>query len=97
MQILKRILIISLVAATCVVTASASTVNYTYDDLGRLKTVDYGGGKIVTYDYDAAGNRTLHKVEGPGLTSDPNAGGGVIVLPISGFIIIPLPGSVVGN
>ncbi|PHR54833.1 MAG: hypothetical protein COA47_14810 [Robiginitomaculum sp.] len=79
------------------VAASASTVNYTYDELGRLKTVDYGGGKLVTYDYDAAGNRTLHKVEGPGLISNPNAGGGVVVLPISGFIIIPLPGSVVGN
>jgi len=79
------------------ITTSASTVNYTYDDLGRLKTVDYGSGKIVTYDYDAAGNRTLHKVVGPGLTSDPNATGGVVVMPISGFIVLPLLGSVVGN
>ncbi len=97
MKILKKILMTTALSIAWMVTASASTVNYTYDELGRLKTVDYGGGKLVTYDYDAAGNRTLHKVEGPGLTTAPNAGGGVVVLPISGFIIIPLPGSVVGN
>ncbi len=36
--------------------AQARTVNYTYDDAGRLVAVDYGGGKIIVYTYDNAGN-----------------------------------------
>lgn len=37
--------------------AHAQSTTYTYDELGRLKTVTYPGGTVVTYDYDAAGNR----------------------------------------
>ncbi|HEY7641635.1 MAG TPA: Calx-beta domain-containing protein [Steroidobacteraceae bacterium] len=33
-------------------------VTYTYDDLGRLRTGDLGGGVKIDYQYDAAGNRT---------------------------------------
>ena len=36
----------------------AGSVNYTYDVLGRLKTVTYSNGVVITYSYDAAGNRT---------------------------------------
>jgi len=32
------------------------TVIYTYDDAGRLVSVDYGEGYGITYTYDAAGN-----------------------------------------
>ncbi len=32
-------------------------VSYTYDALGRVLTVTYGGN-VITYTYDAAGNRT---------------------------------------
>jgi len=35
-------------------TAFAAT--YTYDSLNRLTNVDYGGGKGITYTYDAGGN-----------------------------------------
>lgn len=38
--------------------AKAEITQYTYDALGRLKTVTYSNGATVTYDYDAAGNRT---------------------------------------
>ncbi|WP_216361272.1 RHS repeat domain-containing protein [Caulobacter mirabilis] len=38
--------------------ASAATVTYTYDDLGRLKTVTYSTGVTITYSYDDNGNRT---------------------------------------
>ena len=34
----------------------AQTVNYTYDDAGRLTGVDYGDGKAIAYTYDLAGN-----------------------------------------
>lgn len=36
--------------------ALAGTVSYTYDTLGRLKTATYGS-VVITYTYDAAGNR----------------------------------------
>jgi YD repeat-containing protein len=43
--------------------AQASTT-YTYDALGRLKTVTNAGGATVTYAYDAAGNRSQVVVAG---------------------------------
>jgi len=44
--------------------AIAGAVTYTYDSLGRLTKVDYGGGKVVTYVYDATGNRTSYVATG---------------------------------
>ena len=38
--------------------ALAGSVAYTYDNLGRLKTATYSNGVVITYSYDAAGNRT---------------------------------------
>ncbi|MFO1015797.1 MAG: RHS repeat domain-containing protein [Caulobacteraceae bacterium] len=52
-------------------TARAGTVSYTYDELGRVKTVSYADGTVVSYTYDAAGNRTAYTVGGPDVT--PNA------------------------
>jgi len=41
-----------------ITTASGSrTEDYTYDDLNRLKTVDYDDGETQSYGYDAMGNR----------------------------------------
>jgi YD repeat-containing protein len=31
---------------------------YGYDELNRLKTVDYGDGQTQSYDFDAMGNRS---------------------------------------
>jgi uncharacterized protein RhaS with RHS repeats len=37
---------------------AADSATYTYDSLGRLKTVTYLSGKTITYSYDSVGNRT---------------------------------------
>jgi YD repeat-containing protein len=34
------------------------SATYTYDNLGRLKTVLFANGTLITYNYDASGNRT---------------------------------------
>lgn len=52
------ILILGFLAALASVSASAGTVTYTYDVLGRLATATYSTGAVITYSYDATGNRT---------------------------------------
>jgi len=42
--------------------ARAETATYTYDTLGRLKTVVWSSGRTVTYSYDANGNRMVKVV-----------------------------------
>ena len=37
---------------------ASDTATYTYDRLGRLKTVTFTNGTVVTYNYDDMGNRT---------------------------------------
>lgn len=45
--------------------AQNGNVRYTYDKLGRLKTVTYVETSTrYTYTYDAAGNRTAHTIDG---------------------------------
>jgi YD repeat-containing protein len=36
------------------------TVTYSYDSLNRLTNVDYGNGSVISYTYDAAGNRLTY-------------------------------------
>lgn len=48
--------------------AAEATVLYTYDDLGRVKSITYDDGKRVTYTYDPTGNRTQHVVDVSGNT-----------------------------
>gem|GEM_PF-5380074 len=70
---------IFLAAATCAAfSATAQTVNYTYDELGRLvevendrNTPDPNDDITTDYVYDAAGNRTQVAIQGTG-----NQGGG---------------------
>jgi hypothetical protein len=66
------------------------TVAYKYDALGRVIEADYTGGprdgQTVAYTYDPAGNRTqLVTTGGP-----PPPITGVVVLPLLGFLVIPL-------
>lgn len=48
--------------AACLATSSQASMQYTYDALGRLISVQYSDGKQIRYTYDAAGNRTAHIV-----------------------------------
>src|SRR2546427_4695715 len=54
------------------VAAYADTINYTYDDAGRLISVSYPSGAAIQYSYDAAGNLTAVNV-----TPAPGAASGV--------------------
>lgn len=47
---------------------AADTATYTYDSLGRLKTATFANGTVITYNYDAAGNRTSVVTSCPGGT-----------------------------
>ena len=47
---------------------NGQTTTYTYDELNRLKTVNYAGAGLETYTYDNAGNR-LSKVLGTDSTT----------------------------
>lgn len=57
-----------LILGSCLVLLSgalhAGSVSYTYDSLGRLSKASYANGVVITYVYDAAGNRTSYTVTG---------------------------------
>jgi len=53
---------ISTAALMVVQPAVAATITFTYDALGRLATVTYPNGTVVTYSYDSVGNRTARAV-----------------------------------
>ena len=56
---MRGFLILATFAALMALPAQAATATaYTYDTLGRVSTVTYPNGVIVTYNYDPAGNRT---------------------------------------
>jgi YD repeat-containing protein len=40
-----------------VITLSAETINYTYDDMSRLIKVEHDDGTVIEYVYDNMGNR----------------------------------------
>jgi YD repeat-containing protein len=44
--------------------ASAGTVTYGYDALGRLTSVTFPNDAAIQYSYDAAGNRTSLGISG---------------------------------
>ncbi|HWU78844.1 MAG TPA: RHS repeat domain-containing protein [Caulobacter sp.] len=66
--------------------AAAQSIQYTYDALGRVTRADYGNGKTVSYAYDSAGNRTSTST-----TGFPAAPVKIVVLPLLGGLVIPLP------
>lgn len=54
-----------LTATAFLLPASRASINYDYDHLHRLVRVTYEDGSRITYEYDAAGNRTRRTVTGP--------------------------------
>jgi hypothetical protein len=65
-------LLISFVVISLIVvsfnTSYADTTNYIYDELNRLKRVEYGDGTVIEYIYDNTGNR-LQTIQLPDTTS----------------------------
>jgi YD repeat-containing protein len=60
--------------------APAATIQYAYDDAGRLVRADYGGGKRITYGYDANGNSLKRTAIGEIIRGDVNVDGAVNLL-----------------
>jgi RHS repeat-associated protein len=52
--------------------ATTRTETYTYDDLNRLSTVNYGDGESQTYSFDSMGNR-LARTDTVGSTTNTNS------------------------
>ena len=50
--------VVALLLAAQAGSASAGSVTYSYDNLGRLAQAVYSNGVVITYSYDAAGNRS---------------------------------------
>lgn len=70
---------------------AGATVLYTYDDLGRVKSITYDDGKRVTYTYDAAGNRTQHVVDVLGNTPPVAvADSGIVYTPTFSNVTVPV-------
>ncbi len=71
------------------------TTTYEYDALGRLVGTTTSGGANdglgTVYEYDAAGNRK--RVEVTGSDGTPGGPSRIIVLPINGFLVIPIKGA----
>ena len=74
MSIRNRAMVACAAALATLLLASTPTaqeaVQYGYDALGRVVTVTYGNGTVITYAYDPAGNRTEVT------TGTPGGGGG---------------------
>ena len=51
-----------------VIVSYAETVNYIYDELNRLKRVEYGDGTVIEYTYDKTGNRLEKAIQIPDTT-----------------------------
>ncbi len=61
----RRVLLLGLLGAMLNGPApAAGSAVYRYDSLGRLFKVSYSNGVVITYSYDAAGNRTSHVTTG---------------------------------
>ncbi|NCA81828.1 MAG: hypothetical protein EOM72_03685 [Opitutae bacterium] len=52
-----------------VLCATAATIQYAYDDAGRLIGADYGGGATIAYVYDANGNLLQRTTTAGGATT----------------------------
>jgi RHS repeat-associated protein len=56
--------VVSPLSSTSASGTQTTTIAYSYDPLGRLKTADYGDGTFFHYTYDAVGNRLTEDLVG---------------------------------
>lgn len=54
-----------LLLASFLATAAAQSISYTYDAAGRVRSLTYPNGKVLTYLYDRAGNLLRREVRVP--------------------------------
>ena len=71
-----------LVILSCSYVGIASAASYSYDSLNRLTNVDYGNGSVISYTYDAAGNRLTYS---GAVANDTIAPSIAITNPTSGY------------
>ncbi len=55
-------LIYTFVAFSVSSLAAATSLEYVFDDVGRLVRVVYDNGIVIEYSYDGAGNRTVYVI-----------------------------------
>jgi YD repeat-containing protein len=65
--ILISMTMIALIFASVIV-SYAETTNYIYDELNRLKRIEYGDGTVIEYIYDKTGNRLEKTIQIPDTT-----------------------------
>jgi PKD repeat protein len=54
----RALTVLTLIALIIIpITSFAETVNYVYDNLNRLRSIEYGNGTMIVYLYDEVGNR----------------------------------------
>lgn len=59
---MKKVILLSLMFFIYIY-CKAQTIHYTYDNLGRLTRAAYPDSSIISYKYDASGNRTSTRVK----------------------------------
>lgn len=78
------------------VSLPAFAVQYTYDSLSRLTSVNYDNGQtIITYTYDAAGNRLTRTVAGTAVDVIPPVLN--ITSPVNGSVVTSTPVTIAGT
>ena len=75
----KRTMVLVLMSFLWVSPSEGATtsVQYTYDPLGRVTTASYDNGTCIAYTYDANGNRTAQTFTTSGTPASPVWGSGV--------------------
>ncbi len=76
----KQIVVIKLTTlmmlSVLAITSSAGTIQYSYDNMGRLSQAEYENGTAIEYSYDTIGNRVGHTLTLGGPTSTITASAG---------------------
>lgn len=85
----RNFLVAAFLAAATAPASFAETVAYSYDSMNRLTKAQYAGGTVISYVYDAMGNRLVKSLYKSGLpaNSPPN----------QASLLSPAPGTVVGS